>query len=67
MKRWILGTLEGSVGKEHLQDDLNEFVFRLNRRSSRSRGLLFLRLMELAMATSPVPRKDIIPQDTVGG
>jgi transposase-like protein len=67
MKRWILGTLQGSVGAEHLQDYLNEFTFRFNRRSSRSRGLLFHRLMELAVSAHPVFRKDIIPQHIVGG
>ena len=67
MKRWILGTLQGSVGKEQLQDYLNEFVFRFNRRSSRSRGLLFYRLMELAVSSAPVPRKNIIPQHIVVG
>lgn len=67
MKRWMLGTLQGSVGKEHLQDYLNEFVFRFNRRSSRSRGLLFYRLMEQAVSVSPVSRKDIIPQHIVVG
>ena len=67
MKRWILGTLQGSVGKEHLQDYLNEFVFRFNRRSSRSQGLLFYRLLELAVSSAPVPRKNIIPQNIVVG
>ena len=67
MKRWVLGTLQGSVGAAHLQDYLNEFIFRFNRRTSRSRGLLFYRLMELAVSASPVPRKEIMPQHIVGG
>ncbi|MDD2598238.1 MAG: IS1595 family transposase [Kiritimatiellae bacterium] len=62
LKRWILGTLQGNVGKGHLQDYLNEFTFRFNRRSSKSRGLLFYRLAELAVATAPNPRSTIIPQ-----
>lgn len=62
LKRWILGTLQGNVGCGHLQDYLNEFTFRFNRRSSKSRGLLFYRLAELAVATAPNPRSTIIPQ-----
>lgn len=62
LKRWILGTLQGNVGGEHLQDYLNEFTFRFNRRSSRSRGLLFFRLAELAVATGPNPRSTIVSQ-----
>ncbi len=37
-KRWLLGTHQGSVDETHLQSYLNEFVFRFNRRGSRSRG-----------------------------
>lgn len=62
LKRWILGTLQGNVGCGHLQDYLNEFTFRFNRRSSKSRGLLFYRLAELAVATAPNPRSTIISQ-----
>ena len=60
LKRWILGTLQGSVGKEHMQDYLNEFVFRFNRRSSKARGMLFWRLMQLAVACDPTTRAAII-------
>jgi len=66
LKRWILGTLQGNVGKDHLQDYLNEFTFRFNRRSSKSRGLLFYRLAQLAVMTAPNPRSTIVgPQDIV--
>ena len=59
-KRWMTGTLQGNIGQDHLDDYLNEFVFRFNRRTSRSRGLLFQRLAGLAMATEPNPRSSII-------
>jgi transposase-like protein len=36
-KRWLLGTHQGSVDEAHLQSYLDEFVFRFNRRTSRSR------------------------------
>ena len=68
LKRWILGTLQGNVGKAHLQDYLNEFTFRFNRRSAKSRGLLFYRLAQLAVVTDPNPRSTIVkPQDVVSG
>lgn len=51
LKRWILGTHQGAVTAEHLQFYLEEFTFRFNRRSSRSRGLVFRRLLEQAVAT----------------
>lgn len=56
LKRWILGTHQGAIGKDHLQAYLDEFVFRFNRRSSRSRGLLFYRLIQQAMSHAPVPK-----------
>jgi hypothetical protein len=54
LKRWILGTHQGSVSAEHLQSYLEEFTFRFNRRSSRSRGLVFRRLFEQAVVTGPI-------------
>jgi hypothetical protein len=41
LKRWLLGTHQGAISQEHLDDYLNEFAFRLNRRKSASRGKLF--------------------------
>ncbi len=59
LKRWILGTHQGSVVPEHLQSYLEEFTFRFNRRTSRSRGLVFRRLLERAVATGPVTENDV--------
>ena len=53
LKRWLLGTHQGSVSPEHLDAYLGEFTFRFNRRSSRRRGLLFHRLLEQAVITPP--------------
>ena len=50
IKRWLPGTHQGSVEAAHLPSYLNEFVFRFNRRRSRSRGLVFYRVLELAIA-----------------
>ena len=41
LKRWYYGTYQGRVDKRSLQAYLDEFVFRFNRRTSGSRGLLF--------------------------
>ncbi len=53
LKRWLLGTHQGSVGPEQLDYYLDEFTFRFNRRNSRSRGMLFYRLLEQAVVTDP--------------
>ncbi len=54
LKRWILGTHQGSVTPEHLQAYLEEFTFRFNRRTSTNRGLVFRRLLEQAVVTGRV-------------
>ena len=59
-KRWLLGTHQGSVTPAHLGEYLAEFVFRFNRRSSRSRGMLFYRVLELGVAHAPVRYRDIV-------
>lgn len=59
-KRWLLGTHQGSVEEAHLPAYLNEFAFRFNRRRSRSRGLVFYRVLELAVAHEPVRYSELI-------
>ena len=59
LKRWILGTYQGSIVPEHLQSYLEEFTFRFNRRTSRSRGRVFRRLIERAVLTNPVTECDV--------
>ena len=65
-KRWLLGTHQGSVDEAHLPGYLNEFVFRFNRRRSRSRGLVFYRVRELAAAHDPVRYRDLIANPKPG-
>ncbi|MFC7462611.1 IS1595 family transposase [Hydrogenophaga defluvii] len=60
IKRWMLGTHHGSVQPEHLDAYLDEFVFRFNRRTSNSRGLLFYRLLQQAMQTEPFTYADVV-------
>lgn len=59
LKRWLLGTHQGAVGASHLDYYLDEFTFRFNRRTSRSRGKLFYRLVQQAAMIDPVPGKAI--------
>jgi hypothetical protein len=60
LKRWLLGTHQGAVSHTHLDYYLDEFTFRFNRRTSRSRGKLFQRLVEQALAVDPVPYKKLV-------
>ena len=53
LKRWLLGTHQGAVALEYLQDYLDEFTFRFNRRASASRGKLFYRLAQQAVQVAP--------------
>jgi len=59
-KRWLLSTHQGSVDEAHVQSYLDEFVFRFNRRRSHSRGLVFYRVLELAVGHQPVRYRDIV-------
>jgi len=54
LKRWVLGTHHGAIQPPQLDHYLDEFVFRFNRRTSGSRGMLFYRLLQQAVVTDPV-------------
>jgi transposase-like protein len=60
LKRWLLGTHQGAVAAAHLDYYLDEFTFRFNRRRSRHRGLLFLRLAQQAVQVDPVPYRALV-------
>ena len=64
-KRWLLGTHHGAVSKKHLQAYLDEYVFRFNRRTAKSIGHRFARLIEQAVLTQPASYRAITGQ-TVG-
>lgn len=55
LKRWLLGTHQGAIGHSHLDAYLDEFTFRFNRRTSKSRGKLFYRLAQQAVQVEPIP------------
>jgi len=59
LKRWLLGTYQGRVEPSYLEYYLDEFTFRFNRRMSASRGKLFYRLIQQAVAIDPVLTKKI--------
>lgn len=55
LKRWLAGTLHQGISPKYLDYYLDEFTFRFNRRTSRSRGMLFYRLLQQAVVTDPHP------------
>jgi transposase-like protein len=55
LKRWLAGTLHDGRSERHLPYYLDEFTFRFNRRTSRSRGMLWYRLVQQAVNTDPHP------------
>lgn len=63
LKRWLRGTHQGAVSREHMTEYLWEFEFRFNRRHARKPGLLFYRLLEQAVHTDPITYENV----AVGG
>ncbi|BCA93644.1 IS1595 family transposase (plasmid) [Legionella antarctica] len=59
LKRWLVGTHHGAINHKNLPYYLDEFTFRFNRRTSTSRGKLFLRLIQQALEIDPVPAKSL--------
>ena len=59
LKRWLLGTHQGAISQEHLNDYLDEYTFRFNRRKSASRGKLFYRLIQQAAHVEPTPYRTL--------
>lgn len=60
LKRWLLGTHHGAVSHKHLAYYLDEFTFRLHRRTSRRRGKPFLRFVPPAVAGEPSPYRSFV-------
>ena len=59
LKRWLLGTHQGAVSRDHVDYYLDEFTFRFNRRTSSHRGKLFYRLVQQAVTVGPVSWSDV--------
>jgi hypothetical protein len=60
LKRWLTGTLHYAVADHQLGYYLDEYTFRFNRRTARSRGLLFYRLLQQAVNTDPQPLRTLL-------
>ena len=56
----VVGDSQGGIEHQDLDDDLDEFTFRFNRRRSQARGLLFHRLVQQAVAIGPALNDSII-------
>ena len=64
LKRWVLGTHQGRVSLKYLQQYLDEFVFRHNRRKSKDVGLLFQRMLKQSSESVPVTYKELVKNTT---
>ena len=60
LKRWWTGTHQANISAQHLDFYLDEFTLRFDRRRSRSRGKLFERHLEQAVALPPVPYRTLV-------
>ena len=60
LQRWLLGTHQGAVAAAHLDYYLDEFTFRFNRRNSGSRGLLFQKRVNQALALASVHGDELV-------
>ena len=65
LKRWLLGTHQGAISVKHLPYYLDEFTFRFNRRTSRTRGKLFYRLLQQAVQISPQTYEHLIADHNI--
>jgi transposase-like protein len=66
VKRWLMGTHQGAVRPDHLDYYLDEYTIRFNRRTSRSRGKLFYRLLQQAVQIGPTTYDQIIKPQPLG-
>ena len=59
VKRVIIGTHQGRFDPVYLQQYLDEFVFRFNRRTSRSVGKKFMRIVQQAVNSFKITKRQI--------
>lgn len=59
LKRWLLGTHQGSISSKYLGYFLDEYTFRFNRRKSATRGMLFYRLSQQAVQIKAITYKEL--------
>lgn len=63
-KRVVLGTFQGRFGGQYLQRLLDEYVFRFNRRTTKSVGKRFWRIIQQAAASPPITNRDLVLAST---
>ena len=59
VKRLILSTFQGRFDPKYLQNYLDEYVFRFNRRKSKSIGKKFMRIVQQVVKSRKINNKDI--------
>ncbi len=59
VKRLIIGTFQGRFDPKYLQNYLDEYVFRFNRRKSRSIGKKFMRIIQQAVDSIKITYSDV--------
>jgi hypothetical protein len=62
LKRWLTGTLHYGYSIDQLDYYLDEFTFRFNRRTARSRGLLFYGSSNKPSPPTPTPTETSRPR-----
>lgn len=60
LDRVLKGTYHGAARAKHMRSYLEEFAFRFNRRMSKSRALLFQRVLSAATRSRPPTYRDIV-------
>jgi hypothetical protein len=65
LRRWLTGTLHYGYSVDQLDYYLDEFTFRFNWRTVRSRGLLFYPLLQQTVATDPHPYRELTASSDV--
>lgn len=60
VKRWLLGAHPGAIAHVHLDDYLDDFTVRFNRRTSASRDKAVYRLAQQAVQVSPAPFDSLV-------
>ncbi len=60
LNRRLLGVHHGAANAKQLDHYLDKYTFRFNRRTSRSRRMLFYRLLQQAVATASTPHRQLV-------
>ena len=66
LKRMLIGTYQGAASHKHSQKYLDEHEFRFNRRTSKSRGLVFQRLLSYCVGRRCEPYWKIVGRTDPG-